>query len=200
MAYRRRRFGTHRAGPRQPRAAIKETVMVYDKVVTDKVTGIAKPRTQLCSGCTIPIKGGDRCVRFMLSKRYRVPCTSCHNEPKRSRWYHEHCRPTDVNKAMGFDPTNLNPGVHVHRPAAPPPPMPKGSKELRIESILAFEAALRAGMRDRSIPKTETLDKQLNQLSGIKERILRGTTEAEGEAATNVALKRLIDIVFADKK
>lgn len=100
---------------------------------------------------------------------------------------------------MGFDPTHLNPNVHVHKPAAPPPPRPKSSIELRIDSLLAFEAALRAGIRDRSVVKTPALDKALDQLSNIKSRILAPGTPGEGEAATNVALKKIIDLVFADK-
>lgn len=192
---RRRRFGGYSA--RVPKPAIKETTMIYDKVITDKATGVSRPRTQTCSGCPIPIAVGDRCVRFMLSKRYRVPCTACRNEPKRSRWYHEHCRPTDVNAAMGFDPTHLNPNVHAHRPVAPPPPAPKSSVELRVDSILAFEAALTAGIRDRSVQRGPALDKALVTLNGIKQRIVRPSTEAEGEAAINVALKKLIDLVFA---
>lgn len=101
---------------------------------------------------------------------------------------------------MGYDPTHVNPTAYVPPShTVPPPPAPKTTTELKVESVLAFEAALAAGIRDRSVARTTELADALGKLTNIKARILRPGTPGEGDAAVNVALKKLIDLVFAGR-
>lgn len=193
MARRFRRFGYGRT--RVPKPAIRESFNgMFDKIRKDGTHA-----RQRCHGCAGWINFGDPAKRFTLAKRYRLPCNSCGTAPHGSRWFHEQCTPPDINKAMGYDPSHVNPNAYVPptaQAAAAPPPKPKTATDLKIESLLAFEAALAAGLRDRSIVRTPELTKQLGTLNSIKQRIVRAGTPGEGEAATNVALKKLIDIIF----
>lgn len=97
-----------------------------------------------------------------------------------------------------------NPNIQYREKPGPaggvaPPPKPKTFDALRLECLVDLEVALKAGLQQRHIAKTPALTKQFDTLKNIKERISRPGTPAEGENATNVALKKLIDIVFCDK-
>ena len=196
---RRRRFGSGARRSTKPAIKEEQKPCVY--------------KNQKCCGCHLHITLGEVALRFQLAKRFRVPCTHCTAQPRRSQWYHVQCRPLDINKAMGYNPNPGQPPPWAPQPATPPPspgwhpppvaktvpppPKPKTAIELKVESLVAFEAALAAGMRDRSVQKTPELNAALEKLNLIKARILRPSTEGEQDAATNVALKRIIDLVFA---
>lgn len=157
-----------------------------------------------CFGCNSKILPGENYVRFMLAKRYRVPCASCNTEPRKARRYHDRCRPADVNKAMGFDPT-----AHVHNtyvpppPSAaqgiPPPPKPPTADELGLTAVLALEAALIARLRENPALKTDELRKKFKTFQNVKSRVLRPGTDEEGDTATAVAMKQLITIVYSTR-
>lgn len=140
-------------------------------------------------------------MRLRLQKRYRKPCVTCGAEPKGARRYHPACLPVDLNKAMGFDPNAVSAGTYVPPPstAAPPPPVPKTTVDLKVESILVFEAALVSGIRDGSIVRSPELEKAIGTINSLKQRVVRPGTEGEGVAATNVVLKKLIDLVFGTR-
>lgn len=171
------------------------------KVAIEAQPKIATKR-QRCSGCTVFITPGESCTRFVLRKQYRRPCVSCGNEPRRSRWYHEHCKPADidaVNKAMGYNPT----AAHVHDPVgtAPPvnsaaPPKPVSAKDLTINALSQLEAALVAQLRERSVPLTPELAKAFKTFQGIKGHVLRPGNVNEEHVATKNALKRIIDMAW----
>lgn len=193
----RRRFRHPHFGSRQPRRnPIKET------------SGIQTGRGSTCQHCRIKIKPGEQYVRFQLAKAFRVPCATCGTTPKRAKRYHPACRPTDVNKAMNYNPNAASAPFAPPPPTAqrdptggavPPPPKPKSSAELRVESIILLEAALAAGIRERNVVKTPELSKAFEQLKDIKARIARPGTPGEEEAAINVAVMRAYKMVFGGR-
>ena len=186
MAYRRRRFGGPQA--RYQKAAIES----QPKVATKR---------QRCSGCSVFITPGENCTRFVLRKRYRVPCTGCGNEPRRSRWYHEHCKPTDtvaINKAMGYNPAAAQPTNSYVPPSSvgTAPPKPVSAKDLTIGALAQLEAALVAQVREKSIALTPELAKAFKTFQGIKGHVLRPGNDQEEQTATKTALKRIIDMAW----
>jgi hypothetical protein len=114
--------------------------------------------------------------------------------------------PGDINKAMGFDPT-----AHQHATVSPsyvpppshacaPPPKPKSMQDLQIEGLLVLEGALAAGFREGKIPKNDATNKAVGTLNGIKARIIKPGSQGEQDAAINVALKKIVDLVFAGNR
>jgi hypothetical protein len=152
-------------------------------------------KRQRCAGCSIMILHGEESIRLKLSKRYLVKCGSCGTMPNSSKWYHAACKPADVNKAMGYDPTMVNPNVYAGpTPTAAPPPKPKTSTDLSLEALVVLEAAVVARAREKGV--TPEMEKAFKTFQGVKARVLRPGTVGEGEVATAVALKRIIDMVY----
>ena len=188
MPYGRRpRFGRRRYH--------KPPIEEQQKLVPANKNGSIK--RQRCSGCGGFIVTGETALRFVLRKIYRSPCAHCANEPRRSRWYHVGCRPTDINKAMGFDPAQ-----HGH--AAPPPPVvnpnappkPATAAELTTTALASLEAALIAQVRQRKITLTAEMDKAFKTFQGLKSHVLRPTNDNEQRNAIKLALKKMIDLAW----
>jgi hypothetical protein len=185
MPYHRRR---RRFGHRGPRAVVTQSTAVLK-------------RKSKCRGCGQTLNVGESVTRLRLRKSVAVVgCVTCSRRLVKLKNFHPACCPADINKAMGYDPA-----AHASQPvppshSVPPPPRPKTTTDLKIDAILMMEAALAAGIRDRSIPKGPELDSELNKLNGLKQRIVRGSTPGESDAAANVTLKRLVDIVFGGRK
>jgi len=141
---------------------------------------------------------GDTYVKLKLGKRYATPCPTCTLQPKTSRRFHTACVPTDLNAAMHFDP-NAWAARHTYATPPPttqaaPPPKPKGYGELCLDSLVVLEAALVAKARERGL--TEEMKTAFKTYQGIKARVLRPGTAAEGEVATSLAIQRLVKLVF----
>ncbi len=153
------------------------------------------PKKQKCSGCTIMIQPGETAYRFMLSKKFRMLCPSCMNEPRRSRWYHLACRPSDVNKAMGYTPKVNIPPVAAAPSAAPP--LPKTAHELKLDALVAMEAAFKRRLAEQpTLQSSAELEKALKTYNGCKAHVLRPGAPNEGFVALKQALKRVVDLVF----
>ncbi len=182
--YRRRRFG--HGGPR---------------AVVTQSTVVLKRKTK-CRACGGSMAVGETCTRLRLKKSVAVVgCVTCSRKLTKLKNFHTACCPADINKAMGYDPAAHAGHAQASQGAAvPPPPKPKSTSDLKIDAILTIEAALVAGIRDRSIPKGPELDSELVKINSLKQRIVRGSTPGETEAAANVTLKRLIDLVFGGRK
>lgn len=183
MGFRRRRFGTPRRPARPPVEAINT---------------IRKGKRGKCDACNGYIEVGDTYVKLKLGKRYATPCPTCTLQPKTSRRFHTHCVPADINAAMHFDPVVwANRNSWAPPPpaaAAAPPPKPKGYGELCLESLVVLEAALIAKAKERGL--TEEMKTAFKTYQGIKARVLRPGTPAEGEVATSIAIQRLVKLVF----
>ena len=183
--YRRRRFG--HGGPR---------------AVVTQSTCVLKRKSK-CRACGMAMGVGETCTRLRLNKAIAVVgCVTCSRKLTKLKNFHPACCPADINKAMGYDPAAAcaDHATASAGAAVPPPPKPKSTSDLKIDAILTIEAALVAGIRDRSIPKGTELDGELVKINSLKQRIVRGSTPGESEAAANVTLKRLIDLVFGGRK
>ena len=183
MPYGRRRYG----GPRVRRST-KPAVMTS--------TGVQAKKRSKCAGCGQPIQVGDAFTRLRLIKQHVHPCSTCHVTPKRAKRFHMTCVPTDVNTAMGFDPS-VAPTPAARGGAVPPPPLPKSFEDVALESLVLLEAALVLKVRRDRTMLTPDFEKQLKTFQGIKARVLRPGTAGEGEVATSIALQRIIKMVFA---
>lgn len=194
-AFRRRRFGT------RSRSAVTQSTCIL-------------ARKAKCRGCGGKLAKGDTAARLRLKKSFQAPCTACGHKPAKLKYFHPHCVPADINKAMGYDPA-ANTAAHTHVPpsaggAVPPPPKPKSIQDLSLEALSSLEAALIAKSPALGINAQHTkahpahvagckaceVEKAFKTYQNIKARVLRPGTPAEGETATTVALKRIIDLVF----
>lgn len=151
-----------------------------------------------CAGCSIILTTDEPVVRLRLKKVFQQPCLSCSHKPTKLKFFHVACCPSDVNLAMGFDPNLANatppPASRVGAPVAPPP-KPPTFEDAALASLVALEHALR--IRASKMTITPEVEAKFKTFQGIKARVLRPGTPAEGEVATHLALKRLIDLVFA---
>lgn len=197
----RRRFGGRRS-----RSAVTQSTTVLK-------------RKSKCRGCGQTLNVGDTVTRLRLKKSIAiVGCVTCGRRLVKLKNYHPRCCPTDINKAMGYDPT-----AHVHgvpppvAASVPPPPKPKTPQDLQLEAIAALEAALMPKARALGVGPAHTklhgldqhppkyvdgckacaIEKAFKTFQGVKARVLRPGTPAEGEMATPIALKRIIDLAFA---
>src|SRR6185369_8293943 len=151
-------------------------------------------RKSKCRGCGQTLNVGETCSRLRLKKAIAVVgCVTCSRRLVKLKNYHTACCPADINKAMGYDPAAHNHG-NVTYTAAPPPPKPKTTADLKIDALLTIEAALVAGIRDRSVPRGNVvkvvdgkpvteLDVELAKINNLKARIVRPGTPAEGDTA-----------------
>lgn len=192
----RRGRGAPRFG-RPTRAAIKEIELHR--------TG----KNGKCDGCGLVIALGELYLQLRTQSWARsIPCSTCNQIPAKMKRYHIACKPGDINKAMGYDPaahqhsSGMAPGyVPPATHTVAPPPKPKSSKELQVEGLLVLEGALAAAFREGSINKKDPLvEKAVGTLNGIKARIIKPGSQGEQDAAINVALKKIIDLVFAGNR
>lgn len=162
-------------------------------------TKVVRPkRTGKCAGCGHAIVAGTDAVQLRLAKKMRFACAGCGKVPVGKRKYHVGCVPTDVNKAMGFDPSKVpsvsDPWARAAAPRVAPPPKPPSFEDLALASLLALEKALAF----KTIPaaKVAEVEKALAKYKNIKARALRPGTPAEGEVATSLAIQQLVKLVF----
>jgi len=161
-------------------------------------TGVQAGSRTRCHGCLLHINIGDPFVRLRLQKRFRFPCATCTVAPKASKRYHTACEPVDKHKAMGFDPN-----VHGHAPATPlpnggavaPPPRPPTVEETALLALIALETALVTRAAHKGV--TPELESAFKKFQGIKARVLRPGTPAEGEVATSLAIQQIVKLVYA---
>jgi hypothetical protein len=172
---RRRRFGTSRAAVTQSLCILK--------------------RKSKCRACGQPLALGDTVTRLRLKKSFQMPCTGCGHKPSKLKYFHTACVPADINKAMGYDPA-MHTGTAHAAPgnSVPPPPKPRTLEDINLEALAALEAAVIAKAKKRGV--TPEMEKAFKTFQNIKARVLRPGTPGEAEAATNVALKKIIDLVF----
>lgn len=186
---RRSRFG------RQPRAT--------NPVIQS--TGVQTKRRSKCKGCLQPIEVGDKFVRLRLRKRFKVACATCGAEPKGAKRFHEACVPTDINKAMGYDPNRPRPGVPPPPPpgaprngAVPPPPKPKSAEEHFEDALASLEVALASRLRKAGKKLEDPTFEgaaDFRKYQGLKARMIRGSTPGEVQAARNVGFEKLAKLV-----
>jgi hypothetical protein len=150
-------------------------------------------RKSTCRHCGQAIAKGDTATRLRLKKRFQQPCTGCGHKPAKLKYFHTACCPTDINLAMGYDPA-MHAGAPSATCSAPPPPKPKTLEDINLEALASLEAAVVAKAQKRGV--TPEMEKAFKTFQNIKARVLRPGTPGEGEAAINVALKRIIDLVF----
>lgn len=163
------------------------------RAVVTQSTAILKRKTK-CRACGLAMNVGETATRLRLKKAIAaVGCVTCSRKLTKLKTYHVACCPADINKAMGYDP-NAH-ASHSAGASIPPPPKPKTVEDLNLEALATLEAALLARARRSGI--TPEMEKGFKTFQNIKARVLRPGTPGEGEAATNVALKRIIDLVFA---
>lgn len=135
---------------------------------------------------------GETCTRLRLKKALAIfGCVTCSRRLVKLKNYHTACCPPDINKAMGYDPAAHQASVNH---TVPPPPKPKTTQDLDLEALASLEAALLGRARARGV--TPEMKKAFATFNNIKARVLRPGTPGEGEAATCVSLKRIIDMVF----
>lgn len=178
MAFNRRRWKAR--ATRQPKAA----------VTSDSIVMQRKGR---CATCKHRLSPGDLVMRLRLMKRYQQACTTCGHNPALLKYYHETCAPQDLNRAMSYDP---NTPATSQGGAVSPPAKPKTVEALELEALAALETCVvaRASRQGRITPELEA---KFKTFQNIKARVLRPGTPGEGEAATAVALSRIIKMVFA---
>ena len=191
MAYRRRaRFGGF-GGGRQ-----------VTPITSTRITQ-ARRRTK-CKGCGGFINVGDAAIRVRFKKAFRLPCGSCSTVPRGVKRFHEACLPSDLNKAMGY-----NPAQHVHNAPAshtvPPPPKPPNAGEAALAALAALENALVLKLRDTPAAWTVKDGKRVltpewesafKKAQALKARALYPGTPAEGETSLGFAMKQLVNMVF----
>lgn len=179
---RSRRFG------RAPRAAVTRSDIPMPKL---------KSRRK-CASCGQILTTGEAVVRLRLKKLFQQPCTVCSHKPTKLKFFHAACCPPDINAAMGYDPNVVNAAPQTPRPGAPvaPPPKPQTPEDAALAALVSLEHALKIkASKMRVIPPD--LEAKFKTFQGIKARVLRPGSPAEGETATALALKRIVDMVFA---
>jgi hypothetical protein len=160
---------------------------------------VIQKRSTKCKGCGGVIAVGEQSVRLRLKKSYRHPCATCNQTPPGAKRFHVACLPTDINAAMGYTgQAPVQPAYNPRQASAPPPPLPPSLQDLSLTAIAALEAACVAKARKMGV--TPEMEKGFKTFQNIKARVLKPGTEGEGEAATTVALKRIIDLVFGGVK
>jgi hypothetical protein len=147
-----------------------------------------------CAACKSHLTVGELVVRLRLKKRFQAPCSTCGHLPPKLKYFHEACAPTDINAAMGFDP-NAGATVSTSGGAVPPPPKPVSAEDAALAALASLEHAVIIRAARKGV--TPEMEKAFKTFQGIKARVLRPGTVPEGEVATHIALKRIIDLVYA---
>jgi len=148
-------------------------------------------RTGKCRGCGGVLTAGETVVRLRLKKTFQAPCNGCGHKPAKLKVFHTHCVPSDINRAMGVDPTRA---PQAPGGAVPPPAKPQTPEDAALVALSALEHALKVRAARRGV--TPELEKAFKTFQGIKARVLRPGTPAEGETAECIAIKRIVDLVY----
>lgn len=144
----------------------------------------------------------------MLRKQFRLPCTICGTEPRRSKWYHLACKPVDLNKAMGYNPNGQQQYVPYTPPptssasggAIPPPPKPLSLEDTQVTAFNAIIAAVKARAKaNPALMKDPQLVKDFETFKNLTARAIRPGTPDEGVTAAMVALTRSLKLVFGTR-
>lgn len=159
-------------------------------VVVREILATRKGHCKACSGTFLP---GEPIVKLRLKKAYRGGCTTCGHKLLGVKSYHSRCQPADANAAMGFDPS-VNPGSH--NGACAPPPKPPTFEDAALAALAALEHALVIKVSRTRGGVTPELEAKFKTFQNIKARVLRPGTPAEGEVATHLALRKIIELVF----
>ena len=169
-------------------------------------SNLRQRRRGSCKGCGQTIEAGDPIVKLTLRKVHRVPCVTCSHVPVGTKRYHPDCVPSDINKAMGYDPlARQRAAYHQHTPdvTTAPPPKPKTSREADLTALDALQQALILKAKPMMMlpptdPRRVELESQFKTFQGIKARMLRPGTDAEGAVATSLALQRIVKLVYSN--
>lgn len=195
-----RRFGRRFGGSSRAAVSQKHTIAT---------------RKAKCKTCGLTIQPGESIVVLRLKKRYRGACVTCSHKLASTKRFHAACLPPDINKAMGHDPTTTPP-PYVPPSAAhqcAPPPKPPSTSDLQLAALVALETAFKSRLPEFGLntahskqhPEAQPpvtgckaceIRKAYKTYQGVKARVLRPGTEAEGETAVPIAIKRLVDIVY----
>jgi hypothetical protein len=180
-----------------------------------KQSNLRQRRRGACKGCGMTIEAGDPIVKLTLRKVHRVPCVTCSHVPVGTKRYHPGCVPSDINKAMGYDPlARARQAAHQHTAPTPsvtaaPPPKPQSTADAQLAALLALEHALMLKLKNdpnawtikpvNGLPKRvlkDEIESEFKTIQGIKARAVRPGTEAEGAVAMKMAFTRLLKLAY----
>jgi hypothetical protein len=147
-----------------------------------------------CAACHSEIPAGELHVVLLLRKAYRGSCATCHRKLSPRKRYHTGCAPVDAQSAMGYN--SAVPPTPGAVPPKAPPPKPQTAEDAVLAAFAAFEHAIVIRSQRQPASLTDEVRKQFKTYQGLKARSLRPGTEAEGETAMKIALKRIVDLVF----
>lgn len=161
-------------------------------------SNIPMPKTKSrrkCAACSQHLTVGEPVTRLRLKKSFQHPCSSCGHKPAKLKYFHAACKPSDINKAMGYDPAQHGTIPTGAGGAVPPPPKPMTIEERQLAALVAIEQVV--GARAASDPRwKKEAAALLNTYQGCKARALRGSTDGEMNVGMKMALKKAIDLVF----
>lgn len=182
MRRRSYRFNRNPSGSRSSPVTAKQTLVVKKKK---------------CKACGGDIAPGAYGLKVRLKKPYRTPCVTCNHKRVGVKWFHTDvaCAPVDIEQVMGYVAGTAPSAVPSPKTVALPP-KPPSAGEAALAALASMEHALmlRAAQFPGDVtPKLEALFKTYQ---GIKSRALRPGTDAEGETALKLALKRAVDLIF----
>lgn len=95
---------------------------------------------------------------------------------------------------MGYVPGTSAAAASATSYQAPAPPKPQTFADATLAAMDVLEKAL--ALKVARVQVTPELEGAWKTYQGIKARALRPGTDAEGDTATKMALKRLLDLVF----
>ncbi len=184
---------------RSVKAPVEQKTTLVNPGVS-KTTGLRRSPGK-CRACGKKFTIGESIVLVQLRKVYRTPCATCGKKPIGKKKYHAACVPTDLNKAMDFDPAKVPPPFDPYAQPIPPPvakvappPKPPTFNDLALGALLALEKA----MAFKVVPpaKKAECEAAIAKYKLIKARALRPGTPQEGEVATFLAIQQLVKTVF----
>lgn len=185
MAYNRRRRSMFGRKPRGSAAAVTRSDVPMPKT---------KSRRK-CAACSIHLDVGESVVRLRLKKQYQQPCSVCSHKPAKLKFFHAACAPTDINRAMGFDP-NANGAGPVNGHAIAPPPKPMSAKDATLSALVAIDKAIgRRLAENRALQEDKEFAATYQTYIGCKERALRPGTDEEGAVALKMAMKKALNLL-----
>lgn len=161
---------------------------------------IPMPKTKSrrkCAACNVKLDVGERVVRLRLNKQYQLPCSVCSHKPAKLKYFHDACAPADIEKAMGYDPNAHIAAGRVVPTVAAPPPKPITANDAAMVALVAIDKAIgRKIAENPALIKDVEFDAAYKTYQGCKARGLRPGTEAEGNVALKMSIKKVLDLVF----